>query len=187
VAQPEAPVGPDDQQGDADAPQGLVQERRVVEAGLAVRTLGDLQRPGQVGLAAVQLLVEPVAPAADGLREGDTGSERVGPRGQRDAAPAAADPGADRAQRDRAPDAEAALPDLEGVDPVLTLAEVQLVVGDHVVEPTADQAERHGPDGDVGDRPGLAAPGDPASVAVPDGYEDADDDAERVAAQRKRS
>ena len=42
------------------------------------------------------------------------------------------------------------------------LAEVQLVVGDDVVEAAADQAEGHGPDGDVGDRAGFAAAGDPA-------------------------
>ena len=120
VAELEAAVGPDDQQRDADAPQGLVEEGRVVGAGDAVRGRvgADLQRPRQIGRLAVQLLVEPVAPAADRLREGDTGRQGVGPRGQRDAAPAAADPGADRAERDRAPDTEAALPDLEGVDPV---------------------------------------------------------------------
>src|SRR5690606_37681354 len=94
------------------------------------------------------------------------------------------DPGAERAERDRAPDPEAALPDLEGVHPVTALAEVQLVVRDHVVEPAAHEAERDGPDSDVGHRPGPPAPGDPALVAEPDGNEDADDDAERVAAQR---
>src|SRR5690606_16821957 len=97
------------------------------------------------------------------------------------------DPGSDRAERDGAPDAEAALPDLEGVDPVLTVAEVQLVVGDDVVEPSADQAEGHRPDGDVGDGAGGASSGDPALVAEPDGDEDTDDDAERVAAERDRS
>src|SRR5690606_12189620 len=89
-----------------------------------------------------------------------------------------------RAQGDRAPDTEAALPDLEGVHPVTAFAEVQLVVRDYVVEPAADQAERHGPDSDVRHRAGPPAPGDPALVAEPDGNEDADDDAERVAAQR---
>ncbi len=189
VPELEAPVGPDDQQRDADAPQRLVQEGRVVRTGGATdRRVGvDLQRPGQIGLAPVQLLVEPVAPAADGLRDGEAGRERVGPGRERDAAAAAADPRAERAERHGAPDAESALPDLEGVHPVPTRAEVQLVVGDHVVEPSADEPEGHRPDGDVGDGPRRAAPGDPAPVADPDGDEDADDDAERVAAQRNRA
>ncbi len=185
VAQLEAAVGPDDEQGDADAPQRLVQEPRVVVARHpAVRRGRDVQGPRQVGRLAVQLLVEPVAPAADGLREGDAGRDGVGVGGQRDATATAADPGADRSERDRAPDAEAALPDLEGVHPVTALAEVQLVVRDHVVEAAAEQSERHGPDSDVGHRADPPATGDPAFVAEPDGYEDADDDAERVATQR---
>ncbi|KOG89048.1 hypothetical protein ADK38_16410 [Streptomyces varsoviensis] len=94
---------------------------------------------------------------------------------------------AERAERHGAPDAESALPDLEGVHPVPTRAEVQLVVGDHVVEPSADEPEGHRPHGDVGDGPRCAAPGDPTPVADPDGDEDADDDAERVAAQRYRA
>ena len=155
MAEPEAPVGPDDQPRDAEAPQRLVQESRMVVAlHPAVVADGDLQRPGQVGRPAVQLLVEPVAPAADRLRERDAGRDGVGERRQRDAAPAAGDPGAHRAERDGAPDAEPALPDREGVDQSRPWTEVLLLVGDHVVEPGTDQAEGHGPDGDVGDRAG---------------------------------
>ncbi len=188
VAELEAAVGPDDQDGDADAPQRLVQERRVVGAGdPAVLRGGDLQRPRQVGLLAVQLLVEPVPPAADGLGDGDAGGQRVGPRGQRDAPAATADPGADGAEGDGAPDAEPALPDLEGVHPVTAVAEVQLVVRDHVVQAAADESEGHRPHGDVGHGAGPATAGDPPPVAEPHGNEDADDDAERVAAQRNRA
>ncbi len=148
--------------------------------------LVDLQAPGQAGLPAVELLVEPVAPAAAGLGERDARREGVGPGGQRHPATAGADPGADRAERDGAPDAEAALPDLEGVPGIPAVPEVQLVVGDHVVEAAADQAERDGPDGDVTHRVLGTAPGDPAPAAEPDGHDDTDDDAEGVRAQRER-
>jgi hypothetical protein len=191
VPQLEAAVRPDHQEADADAPQRLVEERRVVGGqfrgvdGAELRV--DLKGPGEIRGPPVQLLVEPVAPPADGLREGDAGRHRVRVRGERDAAAAAADPGAQRTEGDRAPDAEAAVPDLEGVDPVAALAEVELVIGDDVVEPSADEAEGHGPHGDVRDRADTAAAFDPAATAEPYGEEDADDDAEGVAAQRDRS
>ena len=113
--------------------------------------LVDLQAPRQVGRAAVQLVVEPVAEAADGLRERDAGGGRVGEVEEADPGPAAADPGAERAERDGAPDAEAALPDLQRVERVAALAQVGLGRGDDVVDPAADDAERHGPGRDVED------------------------------------
>src|SRR5204863_3107032 len=59
--------------------------------------------------------------------------------------------------------------------------------GDDVVQPTADDPERHRPDGDVRDE--AAAP---AARAVPtvrddDREDDPEDDAQRVAAQRQRA
>ena len=63
---------------------------------------------------------------------------------------------ADRAEPHRAPHAEAAVPDVEDLPRALARAEVEVVVGGHVVEPTADEAERHGPDGDGRDE--LAVP-----------------------------
>src|SRR5690606_9942048 len=77
-------------------------------------------------------------------------------------------------------------PDVERGDRVAALTEVELVVGDHVVEPAADEAERHRPDGDVADLPGLSAACHPALLAEPDGHDDAEDDRERVGAQRER-
>src|SRR6266542_3138519 len=162
AAEPEPAVRPDDQAGDTDVPERLVQERRVVRlrAGDSALAAGvDPQAPGQRGRLAEQLLVEVVAPAADGLRQHDPRGHRVGERRQRDAGPAAADPGAHPAERDRAPDAEPPLPDLERVDGVPAGAEVQLGVAEHVVQPAADQPEHHRPDRDVHDRAGLPAAG----------------------------
>jgi hypothetical protein len=57
------------------------------------------------------------------------------------------------------------------------------VVGDHVVEPAPDHAERHGPQRDVRDLSLGAAAREPASFADPDRGHDPRDDAQRVAAQ----
>src|SRR6266511_3992866 len=83
AAEPEPAVRPDDQAGDTDVPERLVQERRVVRlrAGDSALAAGvDPQAPGQRGRLAEQLLVEVVAPAADGLRQHDPRGHRVGER-----------------------------------------------------------------------------------------------------------
>ena len=66
------------------------------------------------------------------------------------------DPDAD-AGDDAAGDAEAALPDLDDVAGVVGVEPVP--VGDDVVEPGADEAGGHRPDGDGVDVVGVAAPG----------------------------
>src|SRR5439155_23152849 len=99
----------------------------------------------------------------------------------------AADPRAEYPERDRAPDAQTAVPDLERVDRVLALAEVLLVVGDDVVQPPADDAEHDGPARDVPDVVALAAPGPPPARREGQRDEDADDDAQRVGTDGKRS
>ena len=87
----------------------------------------DLERPRQVGGAAVELLVEPSCRAGRSPgRATMPGASASANGGQRDAAAPAADPGADAAERDGAPDAQAALPDVERVDRVAALAEVRL-------------------------------------------------------------
>ena len=100
--------------------------------------------------------------------------------------PTAAQPHADAAERDGAPDAETALPDVERGDRLPALAEVEPPVGDDVVEPAADQAERYGPDRDVAHLAGLAAAGHPALLAEPDRDDDAQDDAQRVGTDGQR-
>ena len=97
----------------------------------------------------------------------------------------AADVGAERPQRDRTPDAEAALPNLEGVHRVPALAEVRLRGGDEVIEPAAEDAERDGPEADVADDLGLAAALHPPLGGEPQCEEDARKDPQRVRAHRR--
>ena len=115
------------------------------------------------------------------------GCDRVGHERQRYALAAARDPRADRAQRDRARDAEAAVPDLQRVDRVLARPEVAPPVRAHVVEPAADQPERHGPHGDVDHGPVRAATRHEPPLTPPDGDDDAGDDAQCVRPDRHRS
>jgi hypothetical protein len=110
------------------------------------------------------------------LGDGDAGCGGAGERGQGDAVPAAAEPGAERAERDRTPDTEAAVPDVGSPDRVAAGAEVQLGVGEHVVEPAAEDTERHRPDRHVDDVVGLAATGDPPSGSDDDSRDDAGQD-----------
>ena len=187
---------------DGDIPQQFVEERRVhhghhvtvgdtadqtgVAMACGVGALIDLQTPRHRGLPAVELLVEVVAEPADGLRQQDGGCDGIAEGGQPDAVPPRADPRAEGAEEHRPPDAETTVPDLQRVDRVLgTVAEIRTPVGDQVVDAATDQAEGHRPDGDVEDLAILAAPGDPAPVSPPDGDDDADDDAQRVGAERE--
>src|SRR6185437_3034219 len=91
--------------------------------------------------------------------------------------PPAADPHPERTERDGAPDAQAAVPDLQRVQRVLALGEVQLRVGDHVVEPAADDAEDDRPAGDVTDLTGQTTARLPPPVGQPERDQDAGHDA----------
>src|SRR3546814_2670132 len=97
-----------------------------------------------------------------------TGSQRIEDRGEPQAHRAGTDVGAERTERDRAPDAQATAPHVQRGDRVLPLTEVEVVVRDHVIEPGTDQAEGDRPDGDVLDLPRLAATCDPALLAHPE-------------------
>src|SRR5262245_27391968 len=96
------------------------------------------------------------------------------------------DPHTDAAERDRTPDAEAAAPYIEGGDGVVVASEVEVVVGDDVVQPPTDDPERDRPQGQVGDLAADAAAGLPAPLADPDRGQDARDDAQGVPADRHR-
>jgi hypothetical protein len=59
-------------------------------------------------------------------------------------------------------------------------AEVDLPVAENVVDPSADDAEWHGPQRDIGYQPWLAAACDVALIAKPNGNDDAKDDGQCV-------
>ena len=126
---------------------------------------------------------------ADRLRQHDPGRDRIAERRQRDAA--AAD-NRSRRRHHRAPPH----PRCPGrrprsrsaaIRPGAAVAEVRAPVGQHVVEPAADQTERHRPQRDVVDDPGLAAAGRPTPVADEQRGDDAGDDEQRVGADRDRT
>ena len=98
----------------------------------------------------------------------------------------AVEPRAQQSAGDGAPDAEAAVPDLERAEGALALAEVEVVVGGDVVEPGADESGRDGPESDVGHLALLATTGHPALVAHPHRGDDAQDDRQRVGPDRER-
>src|SRR4051812_24168841 len=104
----------------------------------------------------------PTIPGASAAANGGEGHPPPRPRqfGARPPPPPAVG-GAAPAEGDRAPDAEAALPDVERLDRLAALPEVVLRVREHVVEPAADEAERPRPDRDVGHLAAHAAAGDP--------------------------
>src|SRR4029079_12987881 len=98
---------------------------------------------------AVELWVELFAQPPDRLSDRDPRREGVRDGEERDSLTATREVAAQAAHRDRAPDAEPALPDVKGGPGVLAGREVELRVGDDVVEPGPDQPERYGPDRDV--------------------------------------
>ena len=131
--------------------------------------LVDLEAPGQVGRLAVQLLVEPVAPAADPLGDQEPGRDRVGEEANALARAADDERAGEAAEEDAAPDAEPALPDGERPPPVVG----NLVPArDVVVEARADDPERDTPDRDAEDEIPVAAEPRPANPGQPDARRD---------------
>src|SRR5439155_26605623 len=84
--------------------------------GLVVRV--DLQPPRQARRLPVQLLVEPVAPAADALREEEPRRDSIHEVAHARARAAHDDRAGDTAEQDPAPDPETALPDGEDALPL---------------------------------------------------------------------
>ena len=180
---------PDEEGGARRVPQRLVQEGRVEQGarGVPERQVGpvDLQAPGQGGGPAEQLLVEVVAEAPQRLRDQDRrgGGVVEGPQPQ---AAAAQQPDAgDDPEGDAAPDAQSPAPDLRDEGRVPARPEVGVRRGDHVVEPRADDADRHRDQGDVQGRVTRPAQRPVAAVGPPHRHEDAGEDAQGVGAQRK--
>ena len=90
----------------------------------------------------------------------------------------------DRAAGDRAPDRQAAAPDLQRLERIVG---VQLVVGDHVVEPRADHAGEHDPDRDLRDLLGIVTHALPPVLGQVRGRDDTDREREPVEVQRQRA
>ena len=163
-------------------------ERVHVDHARRVAAVEDLQTPRDSGLPAVQLLVEIVAEPADRLCQHDARRDGVAEGRQRNPPAPAGDPRAHAAECHRTPDAEAALPDPQcSAQSGPALAEVRPPVGDEVVEPASDEAERDGPHGDVVDHAPLAAASHPATIADHQGDDDPGDDAQRIRADRDRA
>ena len=204
MAQAELTVGPDQEDEHQYVPQQLVEERGMDDRGDltgrdavqrvdvhrpgGIATVEDLHAPRHGGLAAVQLLIEVVAQPSDGLSQHDPRRDGVAEGRQRNPPAAARDPRAHTAERDGAPDAQAAFPDLQrGTDAGTTLAEVGAPVGHQVVQPATDQTEGHCPQRDVVDDSALATTCDPPTVTDDQRHDDAGDDAQRVRPDRNRT
>ena len=132
----------------------------------------DLQSPGQRGRPAEQLLVEVVADAPDRLRHQQGRGDRVHEQAHVRVVPAHPPHPGQRAQRDAAPDAQAAVPDGEDAVPVVR----DVLRGGQVeVDAATDDAGRDGPEGDVADQPRVAALCLPAPLGDQDRQRDPDD------------
>jgi hypothetical protein len=105
--------------------------------------------------------------------------------GERDPATPRYEVATENSERDGTPDSETTLPDLQRVQRVPTWAEVELVIGDHVIEPGADNAERHANDDHQLHAVRGAAPGLPALCRDDHCDDDACDDAQRVRPERE--
>ncbi len=146
-AKPLARVVPDPDEDDRPerARDRLVQEERVepgrlrIEAarvGLDPMCAVDRDPPRQGRRRAVQLLVEEVPPAGDGLHHEQARRDDVRPAQERDSLVAGVQEGRDRPSDDPAVDPEARVGRQEDLDRVV-LVEGPLV--DDVIEPTADE------------------------------------------------
>ena len=180
-AQPGPALDGEDDGHDDQVPEGLVEERGM-ERLLAGEPPGpvvgvDTQSPRKRRRPPEQLLVEPGAPAAEGLGQGDGRGGGV-EKGRGVHAPPPGDPHPDDGTAGHPPpDAQPAVPDAQSAEGVVG---VELVVGDHVVEAGADQAGGDGPHRQVADLLGIAPPGRPSAAGHPDGDQDAEQDAQGV-------
>src|SRR5215218_6556695 len=116
----------------------------------------DLHAPGLVGRLAVELLVPPVPPAADPLREQQPWRDGVHEVPHAGALAADDDRADEASEQDPAPDAETALPDRE--DPFPLRAGDLAPVRDVVVGAGADDPGGHPPDRDLQHEIPVAAP-----------------------------
>ena len=174
---------PDDEGRSDQVPDQLVEERRVVQRIGSV----DLEPPRQRGLAAVELLVEPVAQTPDGLGHQQRRGHGIGQQRHRVVLVPAPAPGGQRAEQDAAPDAQAAVPDAYHLHRIAVGAEEPFGRGDDVVDARADDARQHRDDGDVEDLVEVAADLFPPRRGDGHGGDDARQDAQRVEVYGQRA
>src|SRR5262245_6602815 len=156
-----------------------------VERSVGVAAFVDLQAPRQRRRPSVQFLIEVVTQPADGLRENDSRCDRIAEGRQWYALVTATNPCSDAAERDGAPDAQAAVPNLQRADQSRSvIAEVGPPVRHDVIKPPTDQTERHCPQSDVVDDPRLPAAGHPTPIAEDQSHHDAHDDEQRIRPNR---
>src|SRR5699024_838054 len=146
----------------------------------------EFQPPRQIGRTAEEFLVEVVTDPPDRLGRDDPRGDRVGNRGQGDPFAAASDPRTDTTQCDGTPDPEPPVINLENIQRVVSRTEIELIIGDDVIEPPADQAEQHGDHSNVGDGTLRAATRYPPPFPPPDRHDDPDNDAQCIGADRQR-
>src|SRR5207302_9791246 len=120
----------------------------------------DFQPPREAGRLAVELLVEPVPPAADSLSEQQSRRDHIHEVAHAPARAADDHRACEATEQDAAPDAEAALPDGEDALP-LRLRDL-IPAGDVVVGARADDPERDAPHRDAQDEIPVAAAPNPA-------------------------
>ena len=109
----------------------------------------DLQAPGQRRRRTVELLVEPVAQAADRLGDQQCRGDGVGQWGDAQASVAHEKRRGQKTSGNAAPDAQAAQPHLRDEGQVPVPAEVGRGRGQNVVDAGSDDAGRDSHDGDV--------------------------------------
>ena len=157
--------------------------RRV--AGLGRRAIAHLERPRQVGRLAEQLLVEPVAPPSDRLRQRHGRRSAVEQRKDRHLAAPCRPHRRQGAGEQTAGDAEAALPDLD--DPTGVVGERVPRCGD-VVEAGADDAGDHAPHADgAGVVACACAPGFEPTAEQPHTGHHAEGDHQPIGMDRERA
>ncbi len=140
----------------------------------------DLQSPGQRGGEAEKFLVEIVPEPADGLRNEQSGSQRVSEDPEPEPGATAPDIDAERTAEKGPVDRVAAVPDREHVPQVRAGIEIVRDMGEHMIETRDDDPQRHRPQRDVdgGPRSNSAR----AEPTIGDQHRSGDpgDDAQRI-------
>lgn len=144
----------------------------------------DLQGPGQAARGAVELLVEVVAPASDGLGQQHARGGGVGEHQRVDVAAAQVQPPRDDASGEAAEEGKPALPDEQRRPRAL---DEPVQVRGHIREAGAQEAHADGDHGSAVDEVGVAAAGSVAAAGQVHREQHAGGDEQPVEADRQRA